>query len=76
MGFLELGVPLHWRDSLLYAAYVRRHGVEQFLATYHKVKGRVNDKLKWGDEVRARARVCVCVCVCVLRCARACAGAW
>ena len=61
MGFLELGVPLHWRDSLLHTAYVRRHGVEQFLATYHKVKGRVNDKLKWGDEVRAfcAARACL-----------------
>ena len=52
MGFLDFGVPLHWVDSLAHTAYVRRHGIEQFIAMFHKVKGRVNDVLKWGDEVR------------------------
>ena len=51
MGFLEVGVPLQWSDSLPFCAYVRQHGIEQFLALYHKVKGRVNDVLKWGDEI-------------------------
>ena len=51
MGFLEFGVPLHWADSLPYCAYVRQHGVEQFINLYHRVKGRVNDVLKWGDEI-------------------------
>lgn len=36
---------------------VREHGILQFLATFHRVKGRRNDVLRWGDEVRAGIRV-------------------
>ena len=53
MGFLEVGVPLSWWDSLPYIAYVREHGVAQFIRLFNSVKGRTNDVLKWGDEVRS-----------------------
>lgn len=35
---------------------VRVHGIQQFIHTYNRIKGRTNDVLKWGDEVRA----CMC----------------
>lgn len=51
MGFLDTGEPLPWHDSLSFLAYVREHGILQFLATYSRVKDRKNDVLLWGDEV-------------------------
>ena len=51
MGFLELGVPYKWKQSREVIAYVRRHGIAQFIAMYNKVKGIENDELLWGDEV-------------------------
>jgi glutamate--cysteine ligase catalytic subunit len=30
---------------------VRKHGIDQFLAVYERVKAREGDTLKWGDEV-------------------------
>ena len=56
MGFLEAGIPLSWWSSLPYIAYVREHGVAQFIRIFNSVKGRSNDVLKWGDEVRPRGR--------------------
>ena len=51
MGFLEAGDPVPWSDSLEFLAYVREHGVAQFLQIYEKVKGVQNEDLLWGDEV-------------------------
>lgn len=31
---------------------VRKHGIQQFINTYNRIKHRHNDVLKWGDEVR------------------------
>jgi hypothetical protein len=55
MGFLEAGVPYSWRASRAHIAYVRAHGVEQFLRIFHSIKDREGDSLKWGDEVRCYA---------------------
>ena len=51
MGLLVQGTPLDWKDSLDYLAYVRAHGIEQFLQIYDRVKDRQGDVLKWGDEL-------------------------
>lgn len=51
MGFLEAGTPLTWSDSLKHIPYIRKHGVGQFLVTFHRVKNREGDVLKWGDEI-------------------------
>ena len=56
MGFLEIGSPIPWAESLAHLKYVRRHGVLQFISTYNRLKSRTNDVLKWGDEVRTWAR--------------------
>jgi glutamate--cysteine ligase catalytic subunit len=34
-----------------YLTVVRKHGIEQFLNTYNRVKDRSHDELKWGDEI-------------------------
>lgn len=39
------------QESKEHLAYVREHGVLQFLALYNQVKGVANDDLFWGDEV-------------------------
>jgi len=51
MGFLGLGAPLPWKESREVIAYVRRHGIAQFIALYNKVKNIENDELLWGDEL-------------------------
>ena len=51
MGLLSEGKPLSWADTKKNASIVRRVGVKQFLALYHKLKERKGDVLKWGDEV-------------------------
>eukprot|EP01135_Chromosphaera_perkinsii_P005544 Nk52_evm93s352 gene=Nk52_evmTU93s352 len=51
MGLLVDGSPLEWAEARKYADHVRKHGIEQFLAIYSKVKNNNNDCLKWGDEV-------------------------
>ena len=56
MGFLEIGSPYPWAESLGHLKYVRRHGVLQFISTYNRLKNRTNDVLQWGDEVRSCAR--------------------
>ena len=54
MGLLTVGRPLAWEETKDYIEFVRRHGVEQFINTYQKLKDRRNDCLKWGDEVGGR----------------------
>ena len=51
MGLLSDGTPLPWSETQKYAAHVREHGIEQFLAIYSKLHSRTGDVLKWGDEV-------------------------
>ena len=51
MGFLEAGEPIPWKESLDLIAYVREHGVTQFLNVYNKVKAVTNEDLLWGDEL-------------------------
>ena len=50
MGLLEYGTPLPWPLSLAHVAYVREHGVRQFLATYARVR-EARSPLLWGDEI-------------------------
>lgn len=51
MGLLVQGTPLEWKSSLEWLNYVRKHGVEQFIQTYDRVKDISGDVLKWGDEL-------------------------
>eukprot|EP00966_Prymnesium_polylepis_P092746 2146813-Prymnesium_polylepis.1 len=51
MGFLELGDPIPWKESRDVIAYVRKHGIKQFIAMYNKVRTIENDELLWGDEL-------------------------
>lgn len=46
-----MGRPLTWEESLEKLAYVREHGVLQFLATYDALKNLVKPELKWGEEM-------------------------
>ena len=52
IGLLSKGQPLSWPETKKNAELVRRVGVKQFLAHYHRLKDRRGDILKWGDEVR------------------------
>ncbi|XP_006825030.1 glutamate--cysteine ligase catalytic subunit-like, partial [Saccoglossus kowalevskii] len=51
MGLLTEGSPLSWEETKKYADHVRKHGINQFLNIYKKLKDRTGDTLKWGDEV-------------------------
>ena len=51
MGFLEVGEPIDWPDSLDVIGYIREHGIQQFLNLYNRVKAIEGDSLLWGDEV-------------------------
>jgi hypothetical protein len=51
MGLLSKGTPLPWAEARVHADEVRARGIQQLLAIYHAVRGRVNDQLLWGDEV-------------------------
>ncbi|XP_032514571.1 glutamate--cysteine ligase catalytic subunit [Danaus plexippus] len=51
MGLLTEGSPLSWEETKALAEHVRRHGVEQFINLYSKLRDRTGDVLKWGDEV-------------------------
>lgn len=50
MGLLVAGTPLGWQDALEWLDFVRKHGIEQFIHTYDRVKDLSGDVLKWGDE--------------------------
>lgn len=41
-----------WNEAKQHADYVRKHGIEQFLKIWHRLKDRTGDVLLWGDEVR------------------------
>lgn len=51
MGLLVEGSPLAWEDALAWLEHVRRHGIDQFLHIYQRVKDIEGDELKWGDEL-------------------------
>lgn len=51
MGLLTLGTPLSWNEIVPYVEYIKEHGIAQFIALYHRLKGREGDQLKWGDEI-------------------------
>jgi len=51
MGLLSKGKPLSWEDTKKYADIVRKIGIQQLVAIYHRMKDRTNDPLKFGDEV-------------------------
>ncbi|XP_074656167.1 glutamate--cysteine ligase catalytic subunit-like isoform X2 [Tubulanus polymorphus] len=51
MGLLTEGSPLSWAETESKAEHVRKHGIQQFIHLYNKLKDRQNDYLKWGDEV-------------------------
>ncbi|PVD31967.1 hypothetical protein C0Q70_07393 [Pomacea canaliculata] len=51
MGLLSEGSPLSWEETKQYADHVRKHGIQQFINHYRKLKDRTKDVLYWGDEV-------------------------
>ncbi|XP_055384819.1 glutamate--cysteine ligase [Condylostylus longicornis] len=51
MGLLSEGSPLSWEETKKLSPHVRKHGIEQFINLYHRLKDRKGDVLKWGDEI-------------------------
>lgn len=51
MGLLTEGSPLSWEETKKLSEHVRKHGIEQFINLYRRLKDRTGDILKWGDEV-------------------------
>lgn len=51
MGLLTEGSPLSWEETKKHADHVRKHGIQQFINLYARLKDRKGDVLKWGDEV-------------------------
>ena len=51
MGQLSKGKPMSWKDALKHHAYIKKHGIIQFINLFHAYKDRENDKFFWGDEV-------------------------
>jgi len=51
MGFLHESEPLSWGEALDNLRLVREHGIEQFLAVFHRCQHIEGDSFKWGDEV-------------------------
>lgn len=51
MGLLTEGRPLSWEETKALANHVRKHGIEQFISLYARLRDRQGDILKWGDEV-------------------------
>eukprot|EP00058_Branchiostoma_floridae_P002991 XP_002588479.1 hypothetical protein BRAFLDRAFT_259575 [Branchiostoma floridae] len=51
MGLLSLGSPLSWEETKKWADHVRKHGIQQLINIYRRLKDRHGDVLKWGDEV-------------------------
>lgn len=51
MGLLTSGKALSWEDTKKNADLVRKVGIQQLAAHYHRLKDRTNDQLKFGDEV-------------------------
>ncbi|XP_055696145.1 glutamate--cysteine ligase [Lutzomyia longipalpis] len=51
MGLLAEGSPLSWEETKKLADHVRKHGIEQFIHLYARLRDRQGDVLKWGDEI-------------------------
>ncbi|PYH48675.1 glutamate--cysteine ligase [Aspergillus saccharolyticus JOP 1030-1] len=51
MGLLALGTALDWPEAQKRADQVRKWGIEQLLANWHRAKGKERNALLWGDEV-------------------------
>jgi len=52
MGLLTQGDRLlSWEETRKQSDLVRRIGVQQFIAAYHRERARKGDPFKWGDEV-------------------------
>lgn len=47
MGLLSKGTPLEWDSSKQHHAYVKHHGILQFLAIFHAQKSRADDNFLW-----------------------------
>ena len=52
MGLLSKGTSLSWEETKKHADHVRKVGIQQLIAHYHRLKDRTNDQLKFGDEVQ------------------------
>ncbi|KAL3120274.1 hypothetical protein niasHT_010053 [Heterodera trifolii] len=53
VGFdMTLGTPLSWPRIVEHLQYIKAHGIDQFIALYHRVRGRERDQLRWGDEIK------------------------
>lgn len=45
------GEPLSWEETKEKTAYIKEHGVEQFLSLFREMGKRKYEILKWGDEI-------------------------
>lgn len=50
MGYLGVGEPLDWAESLPYLAAIKRRGIRQFLQLLKQFK-EFQGSVKWGDEI-------------------------
>jgi len=48
MGLLSKGTPLEWDASRKHFAYVKAHGIQQFLHVYRAQKDRADDQFLWS----------------------------
>ena len=49
---LTVGTPLDWPDALDRLAYVREHGIDQFIEMWRRSQTlKRDDDLLWGDEL-------------------------
>lgn len=51
MGLLAKGTPLSWEKSKVHFAYVKKHGIIQFLNIWNSTKDNTSEIFKWGDEI-------------------------
>ena len=51
MGLLIVGKPMTWEEMRRYKAYVKKHGILQFINIWRRFKDREQDKFLWGDEI-------------------------
>lgn len=51
MGLLTEGSPLTWQETKKLSHHVQKHGIQQFINMYQRLRDRQGDVLKWGDEV-------------------------
>ncbi len=48
------GHPLSWAESQQYIAYIKEHGIQQFLHIWRNLKSRSADLFLWGDEIEGQ----------------------